>query len=165
MPSAWRYYLRLRALARVGCSVPVRHHLIGPIRPLRGHIAFHRIAALRDAFAVRERLGEPASGSELSLHIPSWHAVLIRPRGVQHRYVPELRCRHGLRAFDHRLALPKLPQSVPRGFPISWLHGSFRYGLPGCSPPCTDQTGSPAFGTFYFQASTARSPSPSAGYN
>src|SRR5208282_3702580 len=22
-----------------GCSVPVRHHLIGPIRPTRGHIA------------------------------------------------------------------------------------------------------------------------------
>ena len=53
-----------------GCSVPVRHHLIGPIRPTRGHIAISPHAG-----APRR----PASGSELSLHIPSWHAVLSDP--------------------------------------------------------------------------------------
>src|SRR4029077_4267854 len=46
----------------------------------------------------------------------------LRPRGVQHRYVPELRCRHGLRRLTTGSAIPTLPQSVPRGFPISWLH-------------------------------------------
>jgi hypothetical protein len=29
----------------------------------------------------------------------------------------------------------------------------FRYGLPGCSPPCTDLTGFPATGGFYFRTS------------
>ena len=42
-----------------GYSVPVRHHLIGPIRPTRGHIAISPFGLLRDAFAVRERLGDP----------------------------------------------------------------------------------------------------------
>ena len=30
-----------------GCNVPVRHHLIGPIRPTRGRSRFHRIASKR----------------------------------------------------------------------------------------------------------------------
>src|SRR5215472_9083331 len=38
----------------------------------------------------------------------------------------------------------------------------FRYGLPGCSPPCTDRTGmSQPSGTFTSRLSTVRSPSPS----
>jgi hypothetical protein len=40
-----------------GCSVPVRHHLIGPIRPTRGHTAISPHGG--DAFAVRERRGDP----------------------------------------------------------------------------------------------------------
>ena len=37
----------------------------------------------------------------------------------------------------------------------------FRYGLPGCSPPCTDRTGtSQPSGTFTSRLSTVRSPSP-----
>src|SRR5450759_3475914 len=86
----------------------------------------------------------------------------LRPRGVQHRYVPELRCRHGLRRLTTGSALPKLPQSVPRGlrhFVASLVR--FRYGLPGCSPPCTDPTGiAQPSGTFTSRLSTARSPSP-----
>ena len=43
-----------------GCSVPVRHHLIGPIRPTRRHIAISpSLRLIHDAFAVRERLGDP----------------------------------------------------------------------------------------------------------
>ena len=41
----------------------------------------------------------------------------------------------------------------------------FRYSLPGCSPPCTDQTGSPAFGDFYFQAFNGSVSLSVAGYN
>ena len=43
-----------------GYSVPVRHHLIGPIRPTRKHIVTSpTLRLIRDAFAVRERLGDP----------------------------------------------------------------------------------------------------------
>ena len=42
----------------------------------------------------------------------------------------------------------------------------FRYGLPGCSPPCTDQTGTrPALGDFYFQAFNGSVSFPVAGYD
>ena len=63
-----------------GCSVPVRHHLIGPIRPTRGHIAISPHSGLyATPFRCAGAPRRPASGSELSLHIPSWHAVLSDP--------------------------------------------------------------------------------------
>jgi hypothetical protein len=43
-----------------GYSVPVHHRLFSPIRPTRGHIAISpTLRLIRDAFAVRERLGDP----------------------------------------------------------------------------------------------------------
>ena len=39
------------------------------------------------------------------------------------------------------------------------------YGLPGCLPPCTDLTGFPANGGFYFQASDGSVTLPAAGYD
>ena len=63
-------------------------------------------------------------------------------------------------------ALPIIPQSVSRGARISWLHWfAICYGLPGCSPPCTDLTGLPATGGFYFQAFNGSVALPVAGYN
>ena len=128
-----------------GCSVPVRHHLIGPIRPTRRHIAISPHGGLYamsslcgSAEATREWFRAFTAHSFLACHP-------LRPRGVRHRYVPELRCRHCLRRMTTGSALPKFPQSVPRGlrhFVASLVR--FRYGLPGCSPPCTDQTGSPS---------------------
>src|ERR1019366_7815079 len=63
---------------------------------------------------------------------------------------------------DTGSALPKFPQSVPRGlrhFVASLVR--FRYGLPGCSPPCTDPTGiAQPSGTFTSRLSTDQSPSP-----
>src|SRR6267154_3719566 len=54
---------------------------------------------------------------------------------------PELRCRHRLRRDLSSSALPILPQSVSRGARLSGLPDSrICYGLPSCSPPCTDQT-------------------------
>src|SRR6202162_5106745 len=47
--------------------------------------------------------------------------------------------------FDPRLATPKIPairSTRASHFVASLVR--FRYGLPGCSPPCTDQTGSPS---------------------
>src|SRR5262249_20863373 len=40
-----------------------------------------------------------------------------------------------------------------------------RYGLPGCSAPCTDLTGFPANGAFYFQAFSGSVALPAAGYD
>ena len=128
-----------------GCSVPVRRHLIGPIRPTRRHIALSPHGGL---YAMPSLCGSAEATREWFRAFTA-HSFLacrpLRPRGVQHRYVPELRCRHGLRRLTTGSALPTFPQSVPRGgqhFVASLVR--FRYGLPGCSPPCTDQTGSPS---------------------
>jgi hypothetical protein len=66
-----------------GCSVPVRHHLIGPSVPLAGTSRFHRTAAYTRCLRCAGAPRRPVSGSGLSLTIPSWHAVLSDPRGVQ----------------------------------------------------------------------------------
>src|SRR5215831_3954267 len=90
----------------------------------------------------------------------------LRPRGVQHRYVPELRCRHGLRRLTTGSALPKLPQSVPRGLRISWLH--WFASATACQvarPPLRIRLDRPAFGDFYFQAFNGSVSLSVAGYN
>ena len=64
--------------------------------------------------------------------------------------------------FDHRLGTPDIPAirfARETDFVASLVR--FRYGLPGCSPPCTDRTGSPQpSGTFTTRLSTDWSPSP-----
>src|SRR5664279_5039527 len=98
-----------------GLCVPNRHHLLGPIRPTRRHIAISPHGGLYampslcgSAEATREWLRAFTAHSFLACHP-------LRPRGVRHRYVPELRCRHCLRRMTTGSALPTLPQSVPRG--------------------------------------------------
>jgi hypothetical protein len=60
-----------------GSSVPSHQRLFSPIPPTPGHIAISSsLQLIRDAFAVRECLGDPPSGSVLLLLIPSRHAVL-----------------------------------------------------------------------------------------
>ena len=99
-----------------GCRVPVRHHLIGPIRPARRHTAISpHGAAYRRCLRCAGAPRRPASGSALSLSIPSWHAVLSDPGEFDRRSVPEQRRRRGLRRVLNGSALPKLPQSVSRG--------------------------------------------------
>ena len=59
----------------------------------------------------------------------------------------------GLRRDLSGSALPTIPQSVSRGKPITRLPGSLIcYGLPVCSPSCTDPTGFPTVEDLYFQA-------------
>src|SRR5271163_3053158 len=90
----------------------------------------------------------------------------LRPRGVQHRYVPELRCRHGLRRLTTGSALPKLPQSVPRGLRISWLHWfASATACQAARPPVRIRLDRPAFGDFYFQAFNGSVSLSVAGYN
>jgi hypothetical protein len=63
---------------------------------------------------------------------------------------------------DHRLGTPNTPairSTRAADFVASLVR--FRYGLLGCSPPCTDRTGMPQpSGAFTSRLSTDRSPSP-----
>jgi hypothetical protein len=97
---------------------------------------------IRDAFAVRERRGDPRVVPAFTAH--SFLACRpLRPRGVRHRY-PEIRCRHWPSPNDHRLGTPDTPairSTRAVDFVASLVR--FRYSLPGCSP-CTDQTGTPS---------------------
>ncbi len=63
-------------------------------------------------------------------------------------------------------ALPTLPQSVPRGRSISWLHwfASATACQVAC-PPVRIRPERPAFGDFYFQAFDGSVSLPVAGYN
>ena len=106
----------------------------------RAHRDFTAERLIRNAFAVRERRGDPrvvpGFRSPLLLGMP-----LSMTPGSSIIASPELRCRHGLRRDLSSSALPFLPQSVSRGARISGLPDSrICYGLPSCSPPCTDQT-------------------------
>ena len=65
-----------------------------------------------------------------------------------------------------RLGTPKNPAIRFARELISWLPGShICYGLPACSPPCTDLASLPANGGFYFQASNESVTLPVAGYD
>ena len=107
-----------------GYAVPVRHHLIGLIRPTRRHIAISPYTAYTPCLRCAGAPRRPASGSGLSLAILSWHAALNDPGELGHHHGPGLRCRHGLRRDLSGSALPLVPQSVSRGARISGLPGS-----------------------------------------
>ena len=72
----------------------------------------------------------------------------------------------GLRRMTTGSALPTLPQSVPRGRSISWLH--WFASATACQvarPPVRIRLERPAFGDFYFQAFNGSVSLPVAGYN
>jgi hypothetical protein len=72
----------------------------------------------------------------------------------------------GLRRMTTGSALPTLPQSVPRGRSISWLH--WFASATACRvarPPVRIRLERPAFGDFYFQAFNGSVSLPVAGYN
>ena len=148
-----------------GCSVPVRHHLIGPIRPTPGHIAISPHGGL---YAIPSLCGS-AEATRKWFRAFTAHSFLacrpLRPRGVRHRY-PEVRCRYCLRRMTTGSALPKFPQSVPRGLRISWLH--WFASATACQvarPPVRIGLDRPAFGDFYFQAFNGSVTLSVAGYN
>ena len=127
-----------------GCTVPVRHHLIGLIRPTRRHIAISPHGGL---YAMPSLCGSAEATREWFRAFTA-HSFLacrpLRPRGVRHRY-PELRCRHWPSPNDHRLSTPDTPAiRSTRAVDFVASLARFRYSLPGCSPPCTDQTGTPS---------------------
>ena len=130
-------------------AVSSRHYLVDPIRPTRGHIAFSPHGGLYampslcgSAWATREWFRAFTAHSFLACRP-------LRPRGVRHRY-PDIRRRHWPSPNDHRLGTPDTP--AIRSARVSDFVASlvrFRYGLPDCSPPCTDPTGSPSEGSVF----------------
>ena len=133
-------------------------------RPHPSHSWAHRDFAarrlVRDAFAVREHLGDPRV-------VPSFHRTSFltcrpfQPRGVRHRYCPELRRRVGLRRMAAGSALPSSRNPFHGGGRFGGFTGSLSLKPAELLAPCTDQTGipSPATGDFTFRLSTDRSPS------
>src|SRR5262245_34679386 len=108
----------------------------------------------------------PASGSGLSLLIPSWHAALSDLGEFDHRFGPEHRCRHWPSLWTKGLGTPNNPAiRFARGTVFAATLVRYCYGLSGCWPPCTDLTSLPANGGFYFQAFDGSVTLPVAGYN
>jgi hypothetical protein len=139
-------------------------------RPHPPHSQVHRdftaCRLIRDAFAVRERLGDPRA-------VPGFRCSFLP--GMPSSPTPGRPASKCSRAsmptwpspFDHRLGTPKIPairSTRASHFVASLVR--FRYGLPGCSPPYTDQNwDAPALGDFYFQAFDGSVSLPAAGYN
>src|ERR1039458_1051984 len=148
-----------------GCSVPVRHHLIGPIRPTRRHIAISSNGGL---YAMPSLCGSAEATREwfraFTAH-SSWHAVLSDP-GESDIDIQNFDADIGLRRMTTGSALPTLPQSVSRGRRFSWLH--WFASATACQvarPPVRIRLERPAFGDFYFQAFNGSVSLPVAGYN
>src|SRR5215471_11711240 len=100
-------------------------------------------------------------------HSTLWNAAVTI--GFQHdlQQVHHVIIVDSLRHLGQQPVVPNVVKVAPqikilfRGF-----HGSLIcYGLPGCSAPCTDLTGFPAIGAFYFQASNGLVALPVAGYD
>jgi hypothetical protein len=122
-----------------GYAVLDHHHLIDPIRPTRRHIAISSHSAYTRCLRCTGAPRRPATGSRLSLHIPSSHAIL-NDSGDFNIDSSSQRCRHGLHREITGSAFP-IPPAIrfTRGHPFRGFHSShICYGLPVCSPPCTD---------------------------
>ena len=132
----------------------------------RGTSRLRRKAAYTQCLRCAGAPRRPASGSGLSLTIPSWHAALYDPGEFDHRYGPELRCRHGLRRDLSGSALPKSPAIR---FTRGTSFGASRFTLlrPArlLAPLYGSNRYSPAPEGFYFQASNGLVTLPVAGYN
>ena len=127
-----------------GLCCPKASSLIGPIRPTRRHTAISPSRLIRDAFAVRERLGDPRV-------VPGFHCSSLpgMPPSPTPGSPTSLCSRTSMPTwpspFDHRLGTPEIPAiRFARGTDFVASLVRFRYGLPSCSPPCTDRTGSPS---------------------
>ena len=139
-------------------------------RPHPSHSqAHHNFIAQRlicDAFAVRERLGDPRA-------VPGFHCAfhLDMPSpetpGSSTSNSSRQRCRHRPSPSSDRLGTPKIPairfaQGV--NFVAYTVH-TFATACRVACPPCTDPTDFSAVGDFYYQASNGSVALPVAGYN
>jgi len=131
-----------------------------PHPPTRRHTAISPHGGLYAMPSLCGSAEATASGSELSLHIPSRHAILSDPGEFRHRNV---------QYRDADRSSPHLPARHSQDSAIRFHAGlyyvaslvHFCYGLSGCSPPWSDQ---PELlqppETFTSRLSTGRSPFP-----
>ena len=131
----------------------------------QAHRDFTARRLIRDAFAVRERRGDPRA-------VPGFHCTFLpdmpssptpgSSTSISRNFDADI----GLRRMTTGSALPTLPQSVPRGRSISWLH--WFASATACQiarPPVRIRLERPAFGDFYFQAFNGSVSLSVAGYN
>ena len=139
---------------RSGLFCPDPSTLIGPIRPTRRHIAISpSVRLIRDAFAVRVRLGDPRV-------VPSFHCPFLpgmppsMSPGRSESYFSSFRFRHGPSPGSDRLGSSNYPAiRFKQGTYFGTYWFTICYGLSGCSPPLTDLTGFyPGHEGFYIQA-------------
>ena len=110
----------------------------------RAHPDFTAWRLIRDAFAVRERLGDPRV-------VPGFHCSFLpgMPSSPTPGSPTSIYSRTSMPTWpspnDHRLGTPDIPAiRSTRGSHFVASLVRFRCGLPGCSPPCTDQTETPS---------------------
>ena len=85
---------------------------------------------------------------------------------VLHRFCPDHRYRRWPSPWTKGLGTPNNPAiRFTRGTVFAATLVRYCYGLSGCWPPCTDLTGLPANGGFYFQAFNELVVLPVAGYD
>jgi hypothetical protein len=95
-----------------GSSVPIHQRLSAPSDPLAGTSRFRRSATYTRCLRCAGAPRRPTSGSELSLHIPSRHAVLYAPGEIEIRFIPFTDSDIGLRRDLSGSALPVILPSV-----------------------------------------------------
>ena len=157
-----------------GALAPIRVLLSRPInayQPHPTHSWAHRDFAddatytrcLRYAGAPRR----PASGSELSLSVPSWHATLYVPGKIRNRDSPDYRFRLGPSPGSERLGSSNYPAIR---FKQGTYFGAYWFTIAAACqvarPPLTDLTRCyPGHEGFYIQASNESVTFLTAGYH
>src|ERR1700740_2354040 len=134
--------------------------------PSWAHRDFTARRLIRDAFAVRERLGDPRAvpGFRCSF-LPDMPSSMTSGSSIV-VFRPEHRRRHWPSSGTKQLGTPNSPAiRFTRGQVFAATLVRNCYGLSGCWPPCTDLTGLPVNGGFYFQAFDGSVTLPVAGYN
>src|SRR5260370_40255903 len=89
-----------------GYSVPIHQRLSAPSDPLAGTSRFRVCATIRDAFAVRVRLGDPRVVPSFHCTVPSWHAALYVPGKLRIVFLQSTDSNMGLRQDLNGSALP-----------------------------------------------------------
>jgi hypothetical protein len=129
-----------------GYSVPVRHHLIGPHPPhSRAHRDFAAWRLIRDAIAVRERLGDPrvvprfrcTFRPDMPSSLTSGSSIIVS--------VQKHRCRRWPSLWTKELGTPNSPAiRFTRGTVFAATLVRNCYGLSGCWSPLYGSDRSPS---------------------
>jgi hypothetical protein len=116
-----------------------------PSVPLAGTSRLHHLVAYTQCLRCAGAPRRPTRGSELSLHIPSWHAVLIDPGEFVHRMCPIVDADMSLRRDPSGSALSKYPAiRCTQGTYFGASRFTYATACQVARPPLTDRTGLPS---------------------